>query len=179
MESTQEQRLRDLAISGGISGLLMGAGAAAIGPFRKWSQLARAAGIGTAGGAGVAAGSGYVGDEFLGDPELQESNPYTKRTGLGGLAVGGAAGGLAGAALGTGIGQGIAKASLPDNLLTKRMFDYIGKGSLGKAGKLGAVGSLLGAGTAGFLAADEGMQMDMIENERRRKFLEEVGYGNR
>lgn len=177
METTQEQRLRDLAISGGISGLLMGAGAGAISPFSKWSQLARAAGIGAAGGAGVAAGSGYVGDEVLGDPELTESNPYTKRTGLGGLAVGGLAGGLAGAGLGSGIGSGIAKSVLPDNLLTRKLLEYVGKGSLSKAGKLGAVSSLLGAGAAGFLAADEGMQMDMIENERRRKFLEERGYG--
>jgi hypothetical protein len=179
MADEQSERIRNLALSGGLSGLVLGGASAALGPFRKWSDLAKAAGIGAAGGGSLAAGSGYVGDELLGDPEFTESNPYTKRTALGGVTVGGTAGGLAGAALGTGLAGGLAKKVLPDNLVTRKLLEYASKGSLPKMGKLGLIGAGVGALGAGYLGADEGMQMDVIENERRRKLLEELGMGAR
>jgi len=180
MDRTQEERLRDLALSGGIGGALVGGAAGLLSPkITKFSQLLKPALTGGATFGGVAAGSGYIGDEMLGDPEQGESNPYTKRTGLGGLAVGGAGGGLAGALVGSGIANKAAPKVLGDSFLARKAMDFVGKGGLSKAGKLGAIGALLGAGASGFIAADEGMQMDMIENERRRKLLEDLGYGNR
>ena len=174
--STQEERLRDLALSGGFGGAIMGLGAGLVSPFRKWRDLAKAAGIGAASTAGISAGSGYVGDEFLGDPDAGESNPYTKRTGLGGAIVGGGVGALGGAALGSPAGGGLAK-MLPDNKLTKTLRDYVGRGGLGKMGRLGALGSLAGGATGAWIGMDAGMQTDVIENELRRKVLEDLQRG--
>lgn len=174
MDQDQADRIRNLALSGGISGLVLGGASAALGPFKKWADLAKAAGIGAGAGAGLAAGSGYVGDEILGEPELMESNPYTKRGTVGGATVGAGVGGAAGAALGSGLVGNIASKVLPENLLTRKLLEYAGKGGLPKMGKLGALGAAAGALGAGYLGADEGMQMDVIENERRKKLLQEL-----
>lgn len=176
-ERTQGDRLRDLAISGGLGGGIIGLGAGLISPrITKFRELLKPIGLGAGSTAGVAAGSGYIGDEILGDPEPGESNPYTWRTGLGGLAVGTAGGGLAGGALGSGIGKKIADKAIGDTFLGRKLLEYAGKGGPAKAAKLGALGAALGAGASTFIAADEGMQMDMFENERRRRLLEELGY---
>lgn len=174
--STQEERLRDLALSGGLGGAIIGLGAGLVSPFRKWSDLAKAAGIGAAGTAGISAGSGYVGDEFLGDPEVDETNPYTKRTGLGGAVVGGGVGALGGAALGSPVGSRLSRL-LPENKLTDTIRDYVGRGGLGRMGRLGALGSLGGAATGAWMGMDAGMQTDVIENELRRKVLEDLQRG--
>lgn len=170
------ERMLALGLSGGLTGALLGAAGRLGGKLTKFSDLIKPATIGAGVGGGLAVGSGYTGEKLLGEPDLEESNPYTKRGAVGGAALGGTLGAGIGAGIGSGALGGLAKSILPaDNVITDRILAAARSGGLGKAGRLGLLGGAAGAAMLGYQGADEGMQMDVIENERRRKLLEDLG----
>lgn len=167
LDEEKKKRLRDLALSGGISGGVLGAAGTVIGGFKKPTDLLRSALIGALGGAGLAAGSGYVGGEILGEPGEEEEGAHTTRGVVGG-AIGG---GLAGAGLGAlagipGVASKIKGALGAENFITRGIGKFLGSGGASTA-KRAAMAGGLGLGTAGaYVGADEGMQMDFIEAMR-------------
>lgn len=170
MSDERKNRIRDLALSGGLSGGLLGAAGTVLGGFKKPSELLKSMLIGASAGAGLSAGSGYVGGELLGEPTPDEQGGHTLRGSLGG-AVGGT---LAGGALGSLAGlPGVAKRLKPSadsaNFITKGLSRFLGPGGLGSA-KRGALIGALGLGAAGaYQGADEGMQMDFIDAMREKQ----------
>jgi hypothetical protein len=160
------------AISGGITGGLVG-GVTPLLSMRKknWRRyLLESLGAGALGAAtagGLAGGATMLGSKMLGAPEPDDPSAYTRRATLGGVVGGGA--------LGAGLGAGAAAVGkLPKQSphLARSAIELLKKSPRGKM-----IGALIGAGTlggtAGFLGADEGMQVDFINNElRRQKRLE-------
>jgi hypothetical protein len=128
------------ALYGGVGSMLLGSGPK--GAIRN-AILAALAG-GTVSGVGVGAGA-----KLMGDPEEDEISPYTRRGALGGATVGGGLGALLGAALGK-------------KYLKMPKLAAIGSLSPKKAALAGGLG---GAASGSYMAADEGMQLDFIQNE--------------
>lgn len=176
-EQGQFERIRNLALGGGLMGGIGGAIAGAASPkFKKLSDLLSptAAGAGTFGG--LAAGSGYVGDELIGPPAEEEANPYTWRTGAGGVASGATIGGTAGALAGSGALNKVIKSKLPDDNFIRSTVERLQKGGrLKAAGKLGALGAALGGLGLGVMAADEGMGIDVLMAEKEKRERERLG----
>jgi hypothetical protein len=172
-ENTKDAALR-AALSGGLSGGLFGAATRIVGgkgPYQL-SNLLKAAGIGFGTGASVAGGSTLLGSSLMGYPEPDDPSAYTRRATVGGLVGGGLGGALIGAAASRGI--------IP---LPRRTPDFI-KNYFSKltqspefirSGLKGAgIGAITGGIPSAFLASDEGMQVDFINNELRRKKKEEA-----
>lgn len=156
---------RAAATSGGISGGITGAmGRLLAGRKNPMEILKAALGVGAL-GAGLAGGATYVGGQLMGPAPKNDPSSYTTRGGLGGL-VGG---GLVGAALGGLIGGGKLRvpkiAGVTDNIIGDKLASLALSPSSRNA-KIGAAlgGAGLGAG-AGYLGADEGMQLDFLKNE--------------
>lgn len=174
MTPEMEERLRSMLLSGGLSGAVIGSGASALGGAKKLGQIAKAGSLAGLAGAGIAAGSGLIGETVMGAPDPDDSQGFTTRGGVGG-AIGG---GLAGAGLGALMGFRPVRAAVMTNL---------GRGALAKGiGKIGSPGvgaaalGTIGAAAGGFQGADEGMQLDFLNNmdrERKRKVLMEALQG--
>lgn len=140
--------IKKAALSGAASGGLLGLGGGLLSGGGIKSAL-RAAALGALGGGAVSGAGVGAGSALMGEPEEGEISPYTRRGALGGGTVGAGLGGLLGAALGK-------------NYLKMAKFPSLGK--LG--GKKGALlGGLGGGGAGAFMAGDEGMQLDFIQNE--------------
>ena len=157
-----------MAASGGLTGAAMGGIGKLLGGSRSLPAILGTAALGGVTGATAIPGAAYLGEQVLGAPDEEDTQPYTLRAGLGGAAAGGlggaALGGLEGSGLSKlaaeaapGVAKGLGKALPLDNMLV----DLI-KRSGGKKGAL--LGALLGAGGLGYMAADEGQQLDTIRN---------------
>jgi hypothetical protein len=164
---------RDATLSGALSGGLLGA-LANIRGTTKWTQLLRPAAIGALTTGALAGGSTYVGDKLMGAPDEDEISPYTNRGMVGGVVGGGLVGGGLGALHGAGaLSMPDAVPKLVRDALTKAMS---GRGKILKGAALGAAGTGL---AAGYLGADEGMQLDFIQNQleaaRKKQYLQSMG----
>jgi len=174
--------IRDAALSGSLSGLVLGAGGRFLGGGRTLADLAKAGAGGAALSGGISGGSVAAGNILMGPPEEEETQPYTRRGALGGLAGGALLGGLAGGLAGAGKipkAAGKLKGVVPtENLLFETLAKY---GKAPTAGRV-AAGTGIGAGTGGigsaFLGSDEGMQVDMIlaelDEAQKRRLLAEL-----
>lgn len=168
-----------MAASGGLTGAAMGGIGKLLGGSRSLPGILGSAALGAATGATAIPGAAYLGEQVLGAPDESDTQPYTFRAGLGGAGVGGLLGAGVGALTGSGLATkaaetfpGIAKTiskTLPtDNII----IDYLKKLGVGKGAALGA---LVGAGTLGYMAADEGQQLDTIRNLATRRKSENEG----
>jgi hypothetical protein len=171
-EESQLERIRNLALSGGLMGASLGALGGLFKPYRAASQLWRPAAVGGSAAGSLAAGSGYVGDELAGAPTPGEANPYTWRTALGGGTIGATAGGITGAAAGSGLLNSVMD---KDSFLLHRLKEMQRGGRLAAAGKAGAIGALIGGAGLGLAAADEGMNLDVLRAERLAREKERLG----
>ena len=167
MSEERKKRLRELAISGGLSGGVLGT-LTNLRSFRKPTDLLRYALTGAGVGAGLASGSGYVGGEILGELGEHEQGGHTLRGvvggSLGGAAVGGAVGSLAAIPA---VAGGLQKKLGQRNFVTKAVTKALGAGGL-SSGYRGALMGALGLGAAGaFVGSDEGMQLDFVDSMRK------------
>lgn len=167
MDDARRERLKELALSGGVSGAVLGGVGTLIGGFKKPTDVLRSALIGALGGAGIASGSGYVGGEVLGEPGEEEEGAHTKRGLVGGALGGGLLGAAAGSLLGSsGIARALRSKLGTDNAVSRGIGNWIGSGGAASA-KRGAMAGGLGLGAASaYQGADEGMQMDFIDGVR-------------
>jgi hypothetical protein len=107
----------------------------------------------------------------MGAPEPEERQPYTIRSAIGGGLAGAAGGAAAGGLIGSGVSKaagkafpGAAKFAASQLPLDNIIIDAIKK----RGGTKGAlIGALLGGAGLGFMAADEGQQLDTIRNLSR------------
>lgn len=173
MMNEEWRRYLQMAASGGLTGAALGGIGKILSGSRSGIGIAASAlGAGALGATAVPSAA-YLGEQALGAPGEDELQPFTLRAGLGGAGVGAVAGGGVGAAMGSGLTSALGKAmpgaakaaasNLPlDNLIVDRLKKMGGlKGALA-GGALGALGM-------GFMAADEGQQLDTIRNLMRRK----------
>lgn len=183
MDDALKKRLKELALSGAISGGVLGVAGSALGA-PSLGKILRSGAIGAAAGGGLATASGFAGGKVLGEPEEGEENAHTKRGAVGGAVAGGVLGALAG---------GISTSTkarqlfhLIKNPTVRKAFsskDADGKVTnylLEKLKNINSpmVGAGLGAaalgGAAAYQGADEGMQMDVVEGVRRAKKRREM-----
>jgi hypothetical protein len=173
------KRYLTMAASGGLTGAGMGAIGKILGGSRSPLGIIGSGLAGAAVGGTAIPGATWLGEQALGAPEEDDMAPYTVRSALGGAAVGGAGGALGGAYIGSGLGSALGKAApgaakffgknLPlDNIIVDKL-----KRSGGAKGAL--LGALLGAAGLGFMAGDEGQQLDTIRN-LRKGFNKEPNY---
>ena len=167
MSEERKKRLRELAISGGLSGGVLGT-LTNLRSFRKPTDLLRYALTGAGVGAGLASGSGYVGGEILGELGEHEQGGHTLRGAVGG--------GLGGAALGAAIGSlgGIPRIANKlraglgtENVITKAIGNFIGSGGASSAKRTALAGALGLGAIGGYQGADEGMQLDFVDSMRK------------
>lgn len=183
MTDDQKKRLKALALSGMVSGAVLGTGSRLLGNFTKAGDLVKGGLAGAAIGGTAAASSGALGEAILGHPGASEEDPYTRRGAIGGAAGGTILGGLSGAAIGSGTVKSFAKKYLSEsakaelegtlrptgkNILIDALKRNALKGGL-KGALIGATGgaTILG-GLAAYQGADEGMQADILANARRK-----------
>jgi hypothetical protein len=190
-----DPKIRDATLTallgGGVTGGILGG---ASGLFGEVSGAAKAAGpkavrnailksIGTKAALGalasgaLAGGSAYIGNKAMGVPDDADPTGYTTRGAVGG-AIGGGVGGA-------GIGALAARGKIP---LPKKSPDLLRAYAqklkampLSKGAGIGAALGALGLGSlAAYQGADEGMQLDFLNNqmeaEKRKKMREEHGY---
>jgi hypothetical protein len=167
------KRYLQMAASGGLTGAAMGGIGRILSGSRSLPAILASAAGGGALGASTIPGAAYLGEQVMGAPTTKDLQPYTARAGLGGASVGGLLGAGAGAATGSGLASRLAEA-LPGAAKTAGAnlpLDNIIVDKLKRAGgwKGALAGGLLGAGTLGYMAADEGQQMDTIRNIMRSK----------
>ena len=162
------KRYLQIAASGALTGAGMGGIGKLLGGSRSLPAILGAAGTGAIAGGTAIPGAAYLGEQILGAPGEEDLQPYTARAGIGGALAGGAGGAglgyLAGSGLSAKAGSvfpGVAKALKAELPIDNMLVDWI-KRSGGKKGAL--LGALLGAGGLGYLAADEGQQLDTIRN---------------
>jgi hypothetical protein len=182
MDFERDERTKEATIKALISGGLTGGGfglAAQLAGKAKPSRAAILKAILTGGGtaAGVAGGATYLGSKIAGPPGEDEASGYTRRGTLGGVLGGGAVGSALGAATGSG------KVNVPNSApyylrMAAERLKSLPKGRGALLG--GALGAGLAGSFAGWMGADEGMQLDVLENEmreaRKRQMMEQV-YG--
>lgn len=174
-EEMRKKRIRDLAISGGLSGAVLGTIGRITAGFNKPSSLVKAALIGSGITGGLSAGTGYVGGAVLGEPQKGEEAPHTIRGIIGGSLAGGAAGATAGSLLGIPkIAEKIKPNVTNKNFLNTAFSNFIGSGGK-KSALRGALAGSLGIGAAGaYQGADEGMQMDFIDAMRAKRNTQDL-----
>lgn len=197
LEELERQKVRDNARDAALSGLLSGAGlgaaASILGGKRRLLDIAKTAVTAGLGSGALSGAATYTGGSMLGPADEEEANPNARRGALGGALGGALLGGAAGAALGRfGVPKALLKhmargveavSALPKgNLITDKLLEYAAK----PGSRSALSGGLLGAGglgaAASYLGADEGMQLDAIQNEidaarRRRQRALEAAYG--
>jgi hypothetical protein len=167
------KRYLQLAGSGALTGGGMGAVGKILSGSRSLPKIGLSSIIGALTGATTIPAASYIGEEILGKPEENEYNPYMLRAGIGGGVVGGLGGGILGALGGSGIAEkladkipGVASAISKNVPLDNIIVDQIKK----RGGKWGAgIGAIAGAAGLGYLASDEGQQMDTIRNAIKRQ----------
>ena len=168
MTPEEKERLKTLLISGGVSGGILGGGGALLSGAKGFGKVGKAAAIGAGLSAALSGGSGLLGDALMpGGSEDPQAN--TKKGALGGAVGGGLIGAGAGALLGLGGKGGLGrnlKAMLMNNLGRGVLAKNIGRIAtpLGGAASIGA----LGASVGGYQGADEGMQVDFVENIKKQ-----------
>lgn len=170
------ESVKSAALSGGISGASVGAVARLLAGKRAIPEILLGAAGAGATSAALGAGATYVGGELLGPASDKDPSAYTKRGGIGG-AVGG---GLLGAAVGGLAGAG--KVKLPKFAANNLIGDALAKLAANPSARTAKLGALLGGtvlgGSAGYLGADEGMQLDFLTNEanaaRRRRMMKKL-----
>lgn len=162
------KRYLQMAASGALTGAGFGGIGRILGGSRSIAQILGSGAAGAAIGATAIPASAMIGEAVLGAPEEEDRQPYTLRAGLGGAAAGAGLGGIGGAAMSSGLSDRLAQAlpktakfmssNLPlDNIIIDKIRKIgPGKGAL--------AGSLLGALGLGFMASDEGQQIDTIRN---------------
>lgn len=168
------------ALAGG-TGALTGAGIGGIGSMlrgvRNPAQLARAALAGALGGGAIAGGSTALGSALLGSPDRGETSPYTARAGLGGALLGGLGGGGLGALIASGymtrnpqLGAWLARFSpVPTKNLVGDLYSALSRNPTTARTLLGGgAGAALGSLGAGYVASDEGMGVDVLDQQLRR-----------
>jgi len=178
--SDVQQRRRDLisdasqkaALSGLASGGAIAAGTRILAGVRSPLALLRAATIGGLGASGIAGGGTYLGSQMLGPPDEDETNPYTRRGGIGGAIGGSAIGAGVGALLASGVLRRAAPSLLKlirqgpaDNVLGDQFFKLAKKPTTGRTLLGTALGGTTGGTIAGLMGADEGGGVDIINNE--------------
>lgn len=179
MSPEVEQAIKDAAISGSASGALLGGFGRMLAGSRKPWELLKSAGIGAGLTGALTAGSTAIGSGLMGAPAPGDSSGYTTRGLVGGLVGGGA--------IGAGMGALAAhprlknlyklvpnklKSELPlDNALMDAMKKMSQKGQMAPAASLG--GATVG-GLGAFLGSDEGMQIDFIQDQLRKRRREEA-----
>lgn len=180
----RNKRLKELALSGIISGGVLGAGGKAISGAKKLSDILKAGAVGAGAGGALSLGSGAIGGAVLGEAGENEESAHTKRGSLGGALggalVGGLAGGVATSAKARALVMKLANkygkgASVKDAFASKDSAGNVTNILLDKIKKINnpKIGAAVGAGTLGSVAAyqgaDEGMQLDFVESLRRER----------
>lgn len=169
---TLADRLRAVALTGGVSGGIMGGatGLLSHGNLKKLPLDALKAAL--LGGT-TAAGAVGVGEAVLGEPEREETNVYTKRGGTGGAAIGALAGLLGTIALsgklplgklGT-MGKPVQDMLNVKNPLLARYKRALQSKDLGTKSLAAAGGIAVPAVAGGYFGADEGMGLDILQTE--------------
>jgi len=162
-----DESVRDAALSGGLSGTILGAGSSLIANGLNAKLALRRAAMGALAGGGLAGGGVAIGNQILGEPKKRETNPYTRRGTVGGAIAGAGAGTLMGAALAN------------DYINLPKKLEPVGKYIRGRHPLIGALlGGLVGTGIGAYKIGDEGMQVDIIQREveaaRRRRRKEQL-----
>lgn len=163
--------VRNASLSGLGSGALLGVGSRILSGQRSLPGLLKAA-LGTGAVSGLTAGGATaLGTQLLGPPGEDEINPYTRRSGLGG-ALGGS---VAGAGIGALLSSGILRKAPSllkwlrqgpgDNIIADQFLKLGGKPSTTRTLLGTALGGATGGTLAGYLAADEGMGIDVMTSE--------------
>lgn len=181
-----DPKVRDATLTallgGGATGAILGGTAGLFGDVRGGKNaLLKAVGtkalLGALASGALAGGSAYIGNKSMGAPEDDDPTGYTTRGAVGG-AIGGGIGGAGAGAL-------AARGKLP---LPKKSPEFLRAYAqklkampLSKGAGIGAAIGALGLGSlAAYQGADEGMQLDFINNqmaaEKRKKMREEYGY---
>lgn len=174
-DQTLIDRLKTAALTGAASGGLLGAGSALLGGGKSLRGILRKAAIGAAGGGIAAPAAIGAGEAVLGAPEQDEKNPYVRRGLVGGAIIGGGLGGGISALLASGkklpltkmgaFGDKIKTALSADNIILNKLREYAENPSRSNIVK----GTLLGTGIGAFggaeFSADEGLNLDAIQNE--------------
>lgn len=156
------------ALSGALSGGALGLGTAVLGGKRKLLDLLKASLIGGGAAASLAGGATYAGSKLLGAPDADDDSAYTTRGAVGGALGAGTLGAMAGGSLGAGLLRNIPKAGIADNIIMDALKNLGRKGGT-KSALLGAgLGGLTGALVGGHVGADEGMQLDFINNQTQK-----------
>ena len=187
MTPEMKEHLKNLALSGALSGALLGAGGKAIAGARSLGEIGKAALTGSAISGGLTLGGGGLGMLMMGEPEEGDPTAFTKRSALGGALAGGALGAglmspamrsaVASAAKALGMGGKLAEltksrdASGVSNIVLEKL-----KGAKGMKGIL--AGGALGGVVGGYQGGDEGMQADftrnLMETDRKKKLLQRI-----
>lgn len=178
------QRIKRSALSGGVSGAILGAGSTALTSSLKPVDLLKGALHGAGLGSAVTGIGTGLGESLMGAPGAEESNPSLKRGALGGGVAGAVLGGLGGLALATGKLSTLSRlAPKAASAIEKFMAKEAEKGSarsglIGKVKKLAQDGAVahaatLGAAGGGALGAyyggDEGLQADAVNAQFQRE----------
>lgn len=173
------KRMRTAALSGAVTGGVLGGGSALLGGAKTFGSFARPALKGAAiFGAGAPTGL-LAGEALLGKPKHGEVNPYMHRGLAGGALLGALAGGGGAAYLASGKKLPFAKLGAfgdkaeeaigglygADNIISNKIRQWAQNPSAGNIAKA----SLLGGATAGVLgghfAGEEGAGVDILNNE--------------
>jgi hypothetical protein len=175
MTPEMKEHLKNLALSGAISGSILGAGGKAISGARKLSEIAKAGLVGGGISSLMTAGGGGLGMALMGTPDDSDPDPtaFTKRSALGGALVGG----LSGAALmspsvraavvraAKALGAENKLASLTKSRDSERVSNVVLEKLKGAKGTKGLLaGGTIGAAIGGYQGGDEGMQADFTRN---------------
>lgn len=180
MNDDLKKKMKDLALSGALSGAVLGSGASFFNGAKSLGQILKSGAVGAGLAGSMSVGSGYLGNKLMGQDDSDDPNGNTKRGALGGAV----AGGLTGGAIGIGLKNKTIKEAILKRLTEKEVvLKELTESSLLKRGvqaaskkpwlaALAAAG-LIGAG-ASYQGADEGMQADFLQNLKRQKVKKEM-----
>ncbi len=161
-------------VGGGLAGIVSGIGTSLAGGQKSLSGLVRNAATHGAIGAGLGAGSQYIGQNIAGPVGDEENGGHANRGALGGAVAGGLGGLALGGLLGAGKLGWLKKAQpMAESLLGKNVFDNIAADHLkkmlaeGKAGPLAAALGIGGGLVGGAQGWGEGVDADYTQSLER------------
>jgi hypothetical protein len=181
MTPEMKEHLKNLALSGAISGAVLGGGGKAITGAKNVGQIVKAALAGSALSGGLTLGGGGLGMMMMGEPDENDPTAFTKRSAVGGALAGGALGaGMMSPAFRNLVLKGAKalgkekdlsemgrswnpKTGEVENILLHKLKKLQGSPAAMPAGA--AIGSLVG----GYQGGDEGMQADFARNLTRAR----------